>query len=152
MTTPLQAARILVPRFIHSFLLAACLFAFHVLVLGTFDIYTTHPRVDIPMHFAGGLVIAIGLQRFYTHLRTLNWIPTLNIITVAVLVIMGTATATVVWEFAEFTISQIVGKNIQGSLNDTMLDMFLGNLGGIIIAIIYAVRHRKKTQIKKEGA
>lgn len=54
------------------------------------------------------------------------------------LVLVGslTASAAVMWEFAEFTCDQLLGTNVQVSLVNTMRDMALGLAGaGVFMAL-----------------
>jgi hypothetical protein len=46
------------------------------------------------------------------------------------------ATATVFWEFAEFSVDQLLGTNIQLGLANTIKDMAMGILGSILIVLI----------------
>ena len=54
----------------------------------------------------------------------------------AVFVVSLTATASVVWEFAEFTSDVFFGTRAQLGLDDTLFDMALGIAGGLSYAVM----------------
>jgi hypothetical protein len=56
------------------------------------------------------------------------------------LILIGslTASAALCWEFAEFAIDQLLGTNVQVSLENTMIDLAMGMLGGMLLILIRA--------------
>jgi hypothetical protein len=54
-----------------------------------------------------------------------------------IVIITLTATAAVIWEFAEFLSDQVLETDLQGSIANTMQDQFLGILGGATWAFIF---------------
>lgn len=71
------------------------------------------------------------------YLEKEKYIAPLNKILSMVLVFSLTATATVLWEFAEFILDHVAGTNVQISLANTMQDQFMGILGGLTWIVIY---------------
>jgi hypothetical protein len=59
-----------------------------------------------------------------------------------------TSLAAVVWEFAEFVADQKFGAHTQPGLEDTLLDLFLGLLGG---AVWITANHLRSLAIRREG-
>ena len=94
--------------------------------------YAAFPLLDIPMHFLGGLAIAFFLwtaNSVYSRSGTFGR-PNGNAI--AVLTLTSTATCALLWEFAEFLSDRYLGTNTQKGLEDTLLDMLLGVVGGVV--------------------
>ena len=110
-------------------------FSLHVLASQGLDAYRMFPPTDIPMHMAGGFAMAFFLSRVF---RTLpRDLVRRSRLVVLELVLVGalTTSAAVVWEFAEFSIDQVLGTNIQVSLANTMQDLALGIAGvGVFLA------------------
>lgn len=50
----------------------------------------------------------------------------------------------VVWEFAEFTLDTVLGWNWQPSLADTMSDLALDLVGGLVFLILYGFYWKKR--------
>ena len=112
----------------------------HVVATEALDVYSGWPRLDIPMHFAGGVAMAYFVSGC---LQALPHGPSRRsrvIVLEAVLVASLTTTAAVVWEFVEFTIDTATGSNLQVSLTNTMQDLAVGMLGA---AVVVAVRARR---------
>ena len=111
------------------------LFLIHVFLIYAFDIYQVFPWFDIPMHFFGGGAIGITTIMIY---RLLKEKKIISDIPAWLLVFLGTAVVVFVavgWEFGEFTADYLFGTMMQPSLPDTMLDLFLGMLGGACILV-----------------
>ncbi|MFT3895197.1 MAG: hypothetical protein QM730_26525 [Anaerolineales bacterium] len=109
----------------------------HGIASGIFHLYTVFPHADIPFHYLGGFSIAFTSVQIVVHLEKEQYISPLNKSVCMILVFSLTATATVLWEFAEFTLDQVVGTNVQISLANTMQDQFMGILGGLTWILIY---------------
>ncbi len=110
-------------------------FIVHMIASEGFDAYELYPPLDIPMHFLGGVVICYF---FYAASRATHAEKFLGIHTrfsLFVLLMALTATATVVWEFAEWIADNYFGRKAQVSITDTMGDMLLGLLGGLCVSI-----------------
>jgi len=109
---------------------------FHLIASGLLNLYIFFPHLDIPFHYTGGFAIAYASAGILSYLEQEKIIATLNRIVFVILISTLTATATVFWEFMEFIGDQLLRRNIQVSLANTMQDQFLGILGGITWAFI----------------
>ncbi|MBI4116725.1 hypothetical protein HY449_03190 [Candidatus Pacearchaeota archaeon] len=116
------------------FMYPILLFLWNVIItlLGFYDSF---PWLDIPMHFLGG--IAVGYSFFLTlnYLQERENFQNKKIYT-AVFGIALVSLIAVFWEFYEFGMDYFFGLNYQLSVADTMLDFFLGILGGAFVNMI----------------
>src|SRR5262245_59819659 len=111
-------------------------FVLHVFMSRVLNGYILYPPLDIPMHFFGGIAIAYFFSGCFAALPGTAIAPTLRPLAQLVLVISLTATASVFWEFAEFTSDRLFGTHAQLDLNDTLLDMALGIAGGTAFVLM----------------
>jgi hypothetical protein len=112
---------------------ALLVFGVHVLAIRVLDAYSRFPSFDIPMHFLGGIAIAYFFHRSASSASSCGLIGPFEPISHMVLVFALTCTATVFWEFAEYVSDRFLGTNAQLGLGDTLLDMFLGIVGGVTL-------------------
>lgn len=92
--------------------------------------YRYRPTLDLPMHAAGGIAIAYFFQSCIAPLNLQRLGEPAASLAAAILLFSLTATAAVFWEFAEYFFDQIFGANSQGGLTDTLLDIWMGMVGG----------------------
>ena len=95
------------------------------------NFYQTLPLLDIPMHFAGGLIVAWFFSALFAKdLRTMRGYAS------ALLIIGGTAIVGIHWEFFEWFLDNFVFTKTQfmGGLDDTLFDLFMDLLGACIVA------------------
>ena len=115
--------------------LPLAVFLAHELCAHVVDGYRRWPAIDIPLHFLGGLAIAAfasGALRVFADRRLVRAPdPLLRLLLLFALAI----TAAVFWEFAEFTADLTLGTHCQLSLRDTLLDLFMGMLGGLVFLL-----------------
>ena len=108
-------------------------------------VYNVWPSWDIPMHFAGGFVMALfGLaihhaiaEKHHAN-KSPHWYHYLFVIGFVMLVAVS-------WEFHEYILDNTVvlwynWTPTQPSLPDTVLDLFLGWLGGTVAFIAFRGR------------
>ena len=112
-------------------------FITHLILTLGFDIYGNFPRLDILMHFIGGLSIGYSYILFYKFLQQENIIISKDLILNIFFIISIVALTAVLWEMAEFVSDYFYHTRVQVSLDDTMLDMFLGILGGSLISLLF---------------
>jgi hypothetical protein len=105
-------------------------FLLHVFISRVLNGYILYPPLDIPMHFFGGVAMAYFLAKSFAGLPEGAVAPALRPLAEFVVVLSLTATASVFWEFAEFTSDTLFGTHAQVDLDDTLLDMALGIAGG----------------------
>jgi len=120
---------------ISSFLPAVLIYLFDLVVLNPLNAYLYYPRIDIPMHFFGGMSIAyayLGLMgdlEQKKHFTADPWLKNLFIVSLV-------AFTAVAWEWYEFILS--IGLDIitQPSEADTMKDLLVGTLGGLVWCLL----------------
>lgn len=116
-------------------------FIIHVIASKGFQAYHHFSMLDIPMHFVGGVVICFFFWRSFSAPNVNLYLGTHTRFSLFVMLMALTASATVLWEFAEWVNDIVFGGTAQVSITDTMGDMFLGLLGGACIAIRAATKH-----------
>lgn len=119
------------------------LFLAHVFASHVVAGYERFPRLDVPMHVAGGVAIAFFLGRVYRGAesdallgRPARWVY------FPVVLALATST-TVVWELAEFVSDRYAGTHAQGGLEDTLKDMTMGALGASAFLVVAWFRDRR---------
>lgn len=113
------------------------LFSIHIIAYVMFDIYDYFISFDIPMHFLGGVCITYFFIQSVFCAKDKGIIGKPSSFFVPLLIFLLTCTTTVFWEFAEWLMDRLLNTTTQVSLDDTMLDMFLGILGGLSILSFY---------------
>lgn len=111
-------------------------FTVHAFLSQVLDLYELWPPTDIPMHFSGGVAIAVFISRSFQLLPRPAAKRSRVVLLELLLIGSLTATAAVFWEFAEFSVDQILGTNVQLGLANTMKDLAMGILGAILIILI----------------
>ena len=113
------------------------IFGFYVFGLA-FQLYDLYPPLDIPTHFMGGVAITyLYRSAIHNSQKILGGIPLpIQII----LAFTGTGTTTVLWEFYENFLDRFFGTNTVHGLGDTLLDMFLGLFGALVLSLLYRRR------------
>ena len=138
----------MIKKLVSFFALPTLLFCLH-LVMVFLGFYKRHPRLDIPMHVLGGAFIAYSFSLALTYFQQRKILSEMNVLSRSVFLFALTSTATVIWELGEFTIDFFFSTNAQASLEDTMLDMFLGLVGGTAL-IVFLARDEIKEYVKKD--
>lgn len=108
-----------------------------------FNAYRLFGWLDIPMHFFGGIIIG---NSFFLLLKlwqkkgflgkTSPWLFLLLVLSLVALIV-------VIWEFLEFGAGWLGILRYRADLVDTLQDLFLGLLGGIIGGLIAFYRSKK---------
>ena len=138
----------MIKKLVSFFALPALLFCLH-LVMVFLGLYKAHPWIDIPMHVLGGVFIAYSFSLAVTYFQAGKILSELNVISRIVFLFALTSLATVIWEFGEFSLDSVFGTLAQASLADTMLDMFLGLVGGAFL-IVFLARGQIKDYVTKD--
>jgi hypothetical protein len=99
--------------------------------------------LDIPLHFLGGVAIALGsyylLQDFGNRKLFAMQSAPLKILTL----LAFTALAAVSWEFLEFSLDRYAGTTMQPGVLDTIKDLAFGLSGGGMGALLILTRSFK---------
>ena len=111
-------------------------FSAHVLASRLLGTYRVFPSLDVPMHLVGGAAIGYFFWRSLGIRESRPVIGALTITTASLLSLAATGTTTVFWEFAEWLSDRYLGTHAQDGLNDTMLDMLLGFVGGLALLTV----------------
>ena len=99
--------------------------------LGLFNSITW---LDTLMHFLGGIVLGYTYFFMIKHFISKNYLK-LNTFFMIVFVTSLVAFTTVLWEFYQFFLALFTTIPVQLSIEDTLLDMFLGLFGGFLVVI-----------------
>lgn len=105
------------------------------LALNLFDLY---PSLDVPTHFFGGVVITYFYRVAIRHSQVLvGGIP------FPIQVLLGltaAGTTTILWEFYENLADRFLGTQMVRGLEDTIVDLFVGLLGALVLSVFYQRR------------
>jgi uncharacterized membrane protein len=113
-----------------------------------FGAYVAFPPLDAPIHLLGGLAIAFFLWTTYSIGARSGTLGRPNSTAIAALTLTSTAACAVLWEFGEFLSDRYLGTNTQKGLEDTLLDMLLGLVGGAIFVGVAWFRARRRRRIR----
>ncbi len=124
-------------------------FLAHEVCAHVVDGYSLWPSVDIPLHFFGGIAIAFfvsGAIRTFSEHHVI-YKPDLLI---HVAVVIGlTCTVAVFWEFAEWIADHTMGLTCQVGVDDTILDLLMGFVGGAVFTIPMAIKMMREESSNK---
>ena len=96
--------------------------------------YQAYPWLDIPTHFLGGVAIAHFYRSTIANSRKVVGSIPLSI--QIALTLTCTGTTTVLWEFFEYASDFFFHTNMINGLEDTLEDMLMGLLGGLILVLL----------------
>jgi len=118
-------------------------FGIHIVAALGFDAYDKFPPLDIPMHVIGGVAIAYFISGTIVAAERHDFIPSIGTFIHLTLILALTTSATVFWELAEWTTDHTIGTHAQQGLDDTLLDMLCGVIGGVVFVCARAIRNRR---------
>ena len=124
----------------------ALVFAAHMILWHGVGAYEAFPPLDTPMHLLGGLAIAFFFWTTYSICARTGAFGQPNSTAIAVLTLTSAASSAVLWEFAEYLSDRYLGTNTQKGLEDTLLDMLLGLVGGAVFVGVALVRARRRAR------
>ena len=112
-------------------------FGFYLVGLAI-NLYDVYPALDIPTHFMGGVSITYFYRSaIYNAQKFLGEIPfPIQVL----LALTSTGTTTVLWEFYENSFDFLFGTQMVRGLNDTIVDLFLGLSGALVLSLLYRRR------------
>lgn len=100
----------------------------------TTNLFEVYPWLDNPLHFFGGVLIAITANEFFLYCRRNGYIGKTHSFLHIILLVTFVMTVAVFWEFHEFLRDFYFHTELQSSEADTMKDLLLGMLGGLLSA------------------
>jgi hypothetical protein len=118
------------------------------------NVYDLLPWYDKALHFSDAFLIAmiafvvVYLLHFVGHSQRNAWID-------AIVILLITLGLGALWEIGEYLADRLLGRATQGSpqmspLDDTMFDLMLDGMGGLVAAItgpIY-MRHSRRSRLR----
>ncbi|PIR74211.1 MAG: hypothetical protein COU35_03675 [Candidatus Magasanikbacteria bacterium CG10_big_fil_rev_8_21_14_0_10_47_10] len=126
-----------------AFIPPSVLFAFHIFAIVVFNVYVVIQNFDMLMHFFGGASIGITAVLVYKELVRVNIINKLPVWLLVFLSVSVVALVASSWEFAEYLADTYLGTYMQAGLPDTMGDMALGIVGGLVSSFLISMRDRR---------
>ena len=129
--------------------LPIAVFLLHEICAHVVDGYTLWPPVDIPLHLFGGFAIAFFSSGVIIAFADHEVIEHPHALIHAALVFSVACTVAVFWEFAEWTADHTLGTSCQIGLDDTILDLLMGVLGGGVFAAVVLMKMSKRETSNK---
>jgi hypothetical protein len=107
-------------------------FGFYLIGLAL-HLYDLFPPLDIPTHFMGGVAITYLYRSAVRNSQEIagEIPPPVRVL----LAFTCTGTTIILWEFYENLFDFFFGTDMVRGLEDTLVDMFLGLLGGLILSV-----------------
>src|SRR5687768_11618061 len=102
------------------------------LALQWFDLF---PWLDIPTHFIGGIAVTYFYR--YAIRNSQGIVGVIPSFIQILLAFTCTGTTIILWEFYENLFDFFFGTHMVRGLEDTILDMFLGLLGALLLSAFY---------------
>jgi len=103
-----------------------------------FRLFEIFPFLDIPTHFLGGVAITYFYRVAIQHSQTL--VGKIPFPIQVVFAITCTGTTTILWEFYENIFDFFFGTQMVRGLEDTIMDLFIGLLGALVLSMFYRRR------------
>jgi hypothetical protein len=103
-----------------------------------FHLFDLFPRLDIPTHFIGGVAITYFYRSAIRNSQQIVGVIPSSIQTL--LAFTCTGTTIILWEFYENLSDFFFDTHMVRGLEDTILDMFMGLLGALVLSAFYRRR------------
>lgn len=116
------------------------LLVLHVVFLAL-DTYSSARHLDSVMHLAGGIALGMFVLGVLACTVSRGWCPDPGQHLAIVLVVSLVTTGAVCWEFYEWISDAFFGTRLQLTVVDTVKDLLLGLLGGVLYAVFSLVVH-----------
>jgi hypothetical protein len=110
------------------------------------QLFNLFPRLDIPTHFIGGVAITYFYRSAIRNSQGIVGVIPNSIQTL--LAFTGTGTTIILWEFYENLVDFFFSTHMVRGLEDTILDMFLGLLGALVLTAFYRRRLLDHLQVR----
>lgn len=95
--------------------------------------------LDIPMHLIGGVAIANSFLLILDYLHKERYLR-INKFFLFIFAVSLVSLFAVLWEFYEFSVDLFFHLNYQLGLEDTLFDLFLGLVGGVVRSGIFVLK------------
>lgn len=99
------------------------------------------PILDSVMHLAGGIALGMFVFGMLACAVSRGWCPDPGQLLALVLVVSLVTTGAVCWEYYEWVSDRYFGTHFQLTVADTVKDLLLGMLGGVLYAVFSLVVH-----------
>jgi hypothetical protein len=100
-----------------------------------FDWYDLFPPLDIPSHFLGGAAITYFYRSAIKNVQGI--VGNIPALIQSLFAFTCTGTTIIVWEFYEIAADFLLGTQMVRGLEDTILDMFVGLMGALVLLLFY---------------
>ena len=97
--------------------------------------------LDSAMHLAGGIALGMFVFGILACAVSRGWCPDPGQHLALVLVVSLVTTGAVCWEFYEWVSDRFFATHLQLTVTDTVKDLLLGLLGGVLYAVVSLVVH-----------
>ena len=101
-------------------------------------LYDLFPPLDLPSHLLGGVAITYFFRSAIKNSQSL--VGDIPIPIQIVFAFACTGTTIIFWEFYENLLDLFFGTHMVRGLEDTIMDMFLGLLGALVLTVFYRKR------------
>ena len=109
-------------------------FGFYLVGL-VFDWYDRFPPLDIPTHFMGGAAITYFFRSAIK--QSQNFLGDIPSLIQVLFAFTCTGTTIILWEFYENAFDHLFGTTMVRGLEDTIVDMFIGIMGALVLTLFY---------------
>lgn len=109
-------------------------FGFYLFGLAV-DLYDRFPFMDIPTHFMGGVSITYFYRAAIRNLK--SFFGEVPLLVRIVFAFTCTGTTIILWEFYENAFDYLFGTSMVRGLEDTVMDMFIGLMGALVLSLFY---------------
>ncbi|HEX3095588.1 MAG TPA: hypothetical protein VHQ20_00530 [Patescibacteria group bacterium] len=119
------------------------LLVLHVLITEV-GLYERFWWFDIPMHFLGGILVALAVLGVLNHFVQEKMLMINSLALKILIVVSVTALFAVSWETMEFLSDIYFNTGLQASLSDTMKDMSMGIIGASVVSLVLYLKSLSK--------
>ena len=125
----------------------------HILAIANFW-YWSIDWLDIPMHFLGGLWVALFFfwilkKRFVQVSQVLEG----NFLLLGILSLGFVSLIGIGWEFYEFLYDKYLAEEsvlFQAGVADTIADLFFDLIGGLVAVLVYKIRRKRISSLRNK--
>jgi len=101
-------------------------------------LYDLFPPLDLPSHLLGGVAITYFFRSAIKNSQSL--VGDIPILIQIIFAFTCTGTTIIFWEFYENLLDRFFGTHMVRGLEDTIVDMFVGLLGALVLTVFYRRR------------